>query len=113
MTARLAITLRGPALAALLVLGVGAYVELPALAEAMAYLLPALAVLLALLLRRYPGERKLLSLLARRRRSRRHARHDSSACGRRARRSAFPRGGDLIGASLAERAPPLAATART
>jgi hypothetical protein len=68
--------------------------------------LPLLLLVCALLLRRYPGER-LLAELRRRRRSLRHARERT----RRPRiqlrfDSRVPRGGALIGASLAGRAPP-------
>jgi periplasmic copper chaperone A len=70
------------------------------------YLLPALALVAALVLGHYPGERLLLAV-ARRRRPRRRAaapprpRHLFA-------RPRLPRGGALLGAALAGRAPPSA-----
>jgi hypothetical protein len=92
----------------LAVLLVGSLVLASAVASANAsmllYLLPALALAAPLILRRYPGERRLLALIAGRSRPRRGlgARTPSSAL----RRSLVPRGGLLIACSLAVRPPP-------
>jgi hypothetical protein len=79
-------------------------------AEVLFYLLPALLLLGALLLGRYPGERLILAVAARRRRRPVPApasprRHLSFA-------RPTPRGGALLGAALAGRAPPFAPGAR-
>jgi len=71
--------------------------------DALAYLLPALLLLLAVAARRYPGERALLALLERRQRRRRDS--DSVVCVSRP-RALLPRGGRLIASSLAVRPPP-------
>jgi uncharacterized protein len=73
--------------------------------SALFYLLPALLLLAALLLGRYPGERLLLAMAARRRPPLPGASRRPST------RLAFhlprlPRGGALLGAALAGRAPP-------
>jgi hypothetical protein len=75
--------------------------------SAIFYALPALALLAALLLGRYPGERLILAAAARSRRRRRRAAH--TAPGRPFLASiATPRGGDLLARALAGRAPPRA-----
>lgn len=69
------------------------------------YALPALALLAALWLGHYPGERLILAVASRRsRRPRRAAR----VAARRAPldSTAIPRGGDLLARALAGRAPP-------
>ncbi|HVC84238.1 MAG TPA: hypothetical protein VNC12_03205 [Solirubrobacteraceae bacterium] len=73
-------------------------------ASVLLYLLPALALAAPLILRRYPGERRLLALIAGRSRPRRGlgARAPSSA----RRGTLVPRGGLLIACSLAVRPPP-------
>jgi hypothetical protein len=107
MTGRTPIPRRGVLLGAgaVLLLGIGASGVLPGLAEAVAYLSPALLLLLVLVARRYPGERALLALMERRRETRRPADADE-----RARlpglRAFLPRGGRLIATSLAVRPPP-------
>jgi hypothetical protein len=73
--------------------------------QAFAYLLPALVLLLALLARRYPGERALARIARRRARPRRRPRAAVLAHHTRPRVS-LPRGGRLIAASLAVRPPP-------
>jgi hypothetical protein len=100
-----AITRRRLALVAgaIALLGVAVFTASPALAPALAYLFPALFLLLALVARRYPGERALLALVAQRLRGRSCA----QATTRKPRAWAwFPRGGRLIAFSLAERPPP-------
>ncbi|HEY2716637.1 MAG TPA: YcnI family protein, partial [Solirubrobacterales bacterium] len=73
--------------------------------SALFYLLPALLLLATLLLGHYPGERLLLAAAARRRPPARAATHrPSSRLGSDRRR--LPRGGALLGAALAGRAPP-------
>jgi hypothetical protein len=76
--------------------------SLPGLTDALAYLLPALLLLLALAARRYPGERALLALIVRGRRRRAHV----DALLRPRPRALLPRGGRLIATSLAVRPPP-------
>ena len=72
----------------------------------LAYALPPLLLLVALALRRYPGERVLLALMARSRRK--HPRAALvRALARSQRRVVPPRGGQLIAFSLAVRPPPL------
>jgi hypothetical protein len=73
-------------------------------ASMLLYLLPALALAGPLLLRRYPGERRLLALIAGRSKPRRRpgARTTSTARPR----ALVPRGGLLIACSLAVRPPP-------
>jgi hypothetical protein len=68
------------------------------------YVLPALLLSIALLTRRYPGER-LLGLL-RIRRTRPRARARATVAAVRAIELLVPRGGRLIAGSLAGRAPP-------
>jgi hypothetical protein len=75
------------------------------LAEATAYLLPALLLLPVLVARRYPGERALFALVSRRRQKRDSAWTQTVACRRRP-GVAVPRGGRLIAFSLAVRPPP-------
>jgi hypothetical protein len=83
---------------------------LPAFAEAMSYLLPALLLLAALAARRYPGEQALLAVMGRARR--RHQRARAAARSPSRPRAMLPRGGALIATSLAVRPPPPAAAAR-
>jgi hypothetical protein len=100
-----AITRRRLALGAgaITILGVAAFTASPALAHALAYLFPALLLSLALVARRYPGERALLALVEQRLRGRSCA----QATTRKPRPWAwFPHGGHLIAFSLAERPPP-------
>jgi len=72
---------------------------------AVAYLLPPLLLLAALAMRRYPGDRALLALMVRARRSPRQSRR-ASRLARSRRRVVLPRGGGLIAFSLAMRPPP-------
>jgi hypothetical protein len=90
---------------ALLVVGLGVSGALPGLADALAYLLPPLVLLVALLRRRYPGERALLGLIRARRAGRREPVTSPTARG--PCRGMMPRGGRLIACSLAVRPPPL------
>jgi hypothetical protein len=72
---------------------------------ALAYLLPALALLGILAFRRYPGERALVAAIERRRAAR--PRPDRRAAAPRlAPRAIVPRGGRLIACALAVRPPP-------
>jgi hypothetical protein len=71
----------------------------------LAYLLPPLLLLVALVMRRYPGERALLALMARARPARRRA-PLASLPPRTNLRVGVPRGGRLIASSLAVRPPP-------
>jgi hypothetical protein len=94
------------ALTATLVHGV-----LAGLATALPYLLPPLLLLLVLVLRRYPGERALLTLMARN--EPRHARARLRGVAPRWGTRVFvPRGGRLIASSLAVRPPPPALSLR-
>jgi hypothetical protein len=68
------------------------------------HLLPALALAAALILRRYPGERRLLALIAGRSKPRRCPVARSTATVRP--RARVPRGGLLVACSLAVRPPP-------
>lgn len=68
------------------------------------YLLPALALAASLILRRYPGERRLLALIAGRAKPRRRLGARATATARR--RVLVPRGGLLIACFLAVRPPP-------
>jgi hypothetical protein len=92
----------------LVVLLAGSIVIVLAVASASAsmllYLLPALALAAPLILCRYPGERRLLALVAARSKPRRppSARPASPAPAR----ALVPRGGLLIACSLAVRPPP-------
>jgi hypothetical protein len=70
------------------------------------YLLPVLSLALSLALRRYPGERVVLALAARGRRRRRRPARGTANRPALAPRALVPRGGLLIGASLAVRPPP-------
>jgi len=77
------------------------------LGVALLYLLPPVLLLLALAMRRYPGEQALLALMGHNHRERRPAKIDGAT--RRLRpRAVVPRGGRLIASSLAVRPPPLA-----
>ena len=74
------------------------------------FLAPALALALAMLARRYPGERRIVALGARRRRSapRRPATRVLSAPTGRAPWALVPRGSALLACALATRPPPAA-----
>jgi hypothetical protein len=80
------------------------------LLDAAPYLLPAVLLLAALAMRRYPGERALLSLISPSRR-RRDGHRGPLAPARRSLRALLPRGGRLLGSSLAVRPPPRRLTA--
>ncbi len=81
--------------------------------SALFYALPAFALLVALLLGRYPGERLILAAAARSRRPR-PRRAVRSAPGRAPLdRSPTLRGGDLLARALAGRAPPRAGLTST
>jgi hypothetical protein len=73
--------------------------------SALFYALPALALLAALLVGRYPGERLIIAVAAR---SRRRPHRATRATARRAPLDSnpAPRGGDLLARALAGRAPP-------
>jgi hypothetical protein len=74
------------------------------LPEAVAYLLPPLLLLLALVACRYPGERALLALIGP---AHRKSRSPGTSSFVRVRpRAMVPRGGSLIGSTLAVRPPP-------
>jgi hypothetical protein len=91
--------------AAAALLALAASGALPGLVDAFTYLLPPLLLLLALVARRYPGERALLTLIAGDRDERRKT--DVGLLSGRARpRAMVPRGGRLIASSLAVRPPP-------
>jgi hypothetical protein len=75
-------------------------------ADGLLFLAPALLLAVPLLARRYPGERLLLALAARRRPRRARARFSARTSPRRA--QSMPRGGLLMGFALAVRPPPLA-----
>jgi hypothetical protein len=72
--------------------------------EGVLYLLPALLLAVVLLLRRYPGERLLCALVARRA----HRARIRPLLAMRGIELPVPHGGRLIAVSLAGRAPPLA-----
>jgi hypothetical protein len=95
------------ALTALWVLGL----ELLGVDAALAYLAPSLLILLPLLSGRYPGEEALVRAAARRARPVRRGR-PAAVPRRRARDALLPRGGRLVGAALAGRAPPRALAGR-
>lgn len=69
-------------------------------------LLPFLLLLASLVAGRYPGERTLARVRAWLRRPRRRPRPQRSLAGADSRSAWHPRGGSLIGSSLAGRAPP-------
>lgn len=98
------------ALAGLLALA-GAVVVPASLDPGVLCALPALALALLIALRCYPGERALAALSYRRRRVRREQFANSAPTGRVW--IARPRGGLLLGCSLAVRPPPVALTAAT
>lgn len=75
--------------------------------SALLYVLPALALAVALLLGRYPGERLIIAAATRSRRRRRRAFRAALGLPLLASIST-PRGGDLLARALAGRAPPLA-----
>jgi hypothetical protein len=74
------------------------------LLEALAYLLPALGLLAVLYAKRYPGERALLAATGAP--SERPPPEESTAPFSAPARALFPRGGRLMGCSLAVRPPP-------
>jgi hypothetical protein len=74
--------------------------------SALFYALPALALLAALLLGRYPGERLILAAATRSRRRPRRAPRTAPLLSP-LESTATPRGGDLLARALAGRAPPL------
>ena len=71
---------------------------------ALLYLVPALLLVTLLVLRRYPGERRLVAAVEARRA--RRAAHTIPAPPRVLRRARVPRGGLLIASALAVRPPP-------
>jgi len=73
--------------------------------DALAYMLPALLLLGLLAMRRYPGERTLVALIAKASRCPRRARSTRATPPSRP-RVLVPRGGRLIGCALAVRPPP-------
>lgn len=107
MTRRTVISRRGVLLGVvpIVLLGFAAHTVLPGLADPLAYLSPALLLLLVLAARRYPGERALMALMDGRRGPRRHGHDEDNAYPRRS-RAVVPRGGLLIATSLAVRPPP-------
>jgi hypothetical protein len=76
---------------------------------ALLYLLPPLLLIAVLLLRGYPGERRLIALAEARRRP--NHRRATPARARPRPRVHLPRGGKLIASSLAVRPPPAALAA--
>ncbi len=95
-----------PLLGALALLGLAASGILPGAWDALAHLLPAVLLLLALVARRYPGERTLLSLIERRRRPQRHRGEAAPLVNGTLPRAMVPRGGLLLARALAVRPPP-------
>jgi hypothetical protein len=95
---------------AVVVLLVGAVVHGTAggLGVGAAYLLPPLLLLLALAMRRYPGEQALLALMSQGDRRGGRDRVDGATPKPRP-RALVPRGGGLIASSLAVRPPPVPA----
>jgi hypothetical protein len=93
-------------LAGIALAAAAAYRIAPGSGQALAYLSPALLLLLALAARRYPGERALVALMAAHAGTRRRGLSDRPprVSGPRA---LLPRGGRLIAASLAVRPPPV------
>ncbi len=79
----------------------------PGVAQGLPFLLPPVLLLLALLLRRYPGERTLLRLRARRFDRPAHHARAATAPRHEPPRALVPRGGQLIASSLAVRPPPM------
>ncbi len=77
--------------------------HVPGMGAGLAYLAPGVFVFVLLRLGRYPGQNALLARMRKVRR--RHARPVRSRATRRA--SPMPRGGTLLAAALAGRAPPL------
>lgn len=71
-----------------------------------AYLTPGLLILLPLLGGRYPGDRALARVVARRAPTRRRGRILSTPMRRPRPEAPMPRGGRLVGTALAGRAPP-------
>jgi hypothetical protein len=98
------------ALASLALLGCAAGGVLPGLLDAVPYLLPVLLMLTALALRRYPGEAVLVALIQRGSRCSRRRRASRRPAGHpRGPHALVPRGGALLGCSLAVRPPPAVA----
>jgi hypothetical protein len=96
---------RGPLAAVALASALIVAGSLLGFAGALAYLLPPLLLVAVLLVRRYPGERALLALMARvRRRSPRGSRRVAMPA--KPTLLVPPRGGRLIASSLAVRPPP-------
>lgn len=93
-----------------LLLAVSLLVAVPAIAEGLLYVAPALLLVLALVQRRYIGEEQIARLAQRLRRPARPRRVQALAP-RRAPRVLMPRRGRLLGSSLASRPPPAAALA--
>jgi hypothetical protein len=81
--------------------------ELVGVEAAFAHLAPALLILLPLLGGRYPGDEALVRAAARRARARGRPRGAAAPSRRRPPHVVLPRGGRLVGAALAGRAPPL------
>jgi hypothetical protein len=79
--------------------------ELLGVEAALAYLAPALLILLPLLGGRYPGDEALVRAAGRRARRPRASR-PATGPRHRARAALLPRGGRLVGTALAGRAPP-------
>ena len=96
--ARVLVVVLGGAVVLTLAVAVGS-------ASMLLHLLPALALAAPLILRRYPGERRLLALIAGRSKPRLRASATATATARP--RALVPRGGLLIACSLAVRPPPL------
>ena len=80
--------------------------ELLGVEAAVAYLAPALLILLPLLGGRYPGDDALVRLAVRRSRSARRPPSPAAPLRRRRAGALLPRGGRLVAASLAGRGPP-------
>jgi hypothetical protein len=93
------------AVATIALAGIAAHYAQGAMIQALAYLLPALLLLVVLATRSYPGERALLAFIERRRRLR-HGSAEGLIGQQPILRALIPRGGRLIAASLAERPPP-------
>jgi hypothetical protein len=87
--------------------------ELLGVEAALAYLAPALLILLPLISGRYPGDEALVRVAARRSRPARRPRQAPPPRRRRRPETLLPRGGRLVAASLAGRGPPLLFPTRT
>jgi len=73
------------------------------------FVAPALALALAMIVRRYPGERRLCAIAARRRSAPKRAPRSLKARARRPNWALAPRGSALLASALATRPPPAAA----